>query len=64
MPRSFDLLRYTLPMTEPVKSGLWQLIREGRSIYLTVLIVSLMVLIGIIMYLERYWPLQFLYALF
>ncbi len=42
----------------------WQLIREGRSYILTVLVGVLMAFLAIIIYLLEYWPMQFLYTMF
>lgn len=42
----------------------WQLIKEGRSYYLTVLVGVLLAFLAIIIYLLEYWPMQFLYTMF
>lgn len=44
--------------------GFLQRMREGRSYFLTVLVVTLLLLLGGIIYLLKYWPMQFLYMLF
>lgn len=42
----------------------WQFFKEGRSWFITVLMVSLMVLLALVLYASNYRPMQFLYTLF
>ena len=44
--------------------GWWEVIRQGRSWYLTVLVVVLLLLLGAVLYTMNYWPMEFLYVLF
>jgi len=45
-------------------AALWRVLREARAWYLTVLIVVLLLLLGAVLYLIKYSPMEFLYVLF
>lgn len=52
------------PLDGTPRSGLMQAIREGRGVFVTVLVLALLVLLGIALYVMNAWPTQFLYMLF